>query len=138
MPSHMFLNPWYSGQQGQGPGGAPPGSNGGTSAAPLTQPPTMTSSMEGTLPEDPSPPPKAPPPPPPPALSSAHSSPAPHAAHAHAHAHSLAQLSDNEAILQLPANLSADQLAAISRVQERLRPGWTVHMNTDGRFYYCK
>ena len=37
-----------------------------------------------------------------------------------------------------PAQLSEDQMAHISAVQEGLRPGWTVHMTPDGRFYYCK
>ena len=26
----------------------------------------------------------------------------------------------------------------LEEVQRRLRPGWTVHMKQDGRFYYCK
>ena len=35
------------------------------------------------------------------------------------------------------ANLSDDQLRQLATVQQSLRPGWTVHLTTEGRFYYC-
>ena len=34
--------------------------------------------------------------------------------------------------------LSEEQNAHLGAMQEGLRPGWTVHMTPEGRFYYCK
>ena len=34
--------------------------------------------------------------------------------------------------------LSEEQHAHLHAMQEGLRPGWTVHMTPEGRFYYCK
>ena len=35
------------------------------------------------------------------------------------------------------SDLSEDQLRQLTAVQQSLRPGWTVHLTTEGRFYYC-
>ena len=35
------------------------------------------------------------------------------------------------------ANLTDEQLRQVTAVQQSLRPGWTVHLTTEGRFYYC-
>ena len=36
------------------------------------------------------------------------------------------------------AVLSAEQEERLAAIQESLRPGWTVHLTPDGRYYYCK
>lgn len=39
----------------------------------------------------------------------------------------------------LPRSLdNRNHQQSLEDVQRRLRSGWTVHMNSDGRFYYCK
>jgi hypothetical protein len=35
------------------------------------------------------------------------------------------------------ADLTDEQLRQLTAVQQALRPGWTVHLTTEGRFYYC-
>ena len=35
------------------------------------------------------------------------------------------------------SDLSDEQMKHLATVQQALRPGWTVHLTTEGRFYYC-
>ena len=39
--------------------------------------------------------------------------------------------------MQLKVDLTEEQNRQINAVQQVLRPGWTVHLLGEGRFYYC-
>ena len=43
-------------------------------------------------------------------------------------------------VQQLQQHQTALQLLQpiLDKIQQQLRTGWTVHINRDGRFYYCK
>ena len=128
MPHLMFLNPWYSGQQQQqqqqqqhGPG---PGHEQQTLDAEgnkILGSPSLLKRMK---------PPPPPPPMPPPStnggqprsLESSTSS-------------SGSNVSNG---LHFESTLSESQRRHLNGLRNGLRPGWTVHVTPDGRFYYCK